>query len=371
MANSTSWLATRIFPARRSEAAALAASPVAASSKVSDASKNAKAYAVSAPAPSIGVASSTVKPLVRRIDHLIIRVDDRRYDELFSLLADTLRLPTPWPPTDHPTMRSGGVFVGNVDMEILYVPADHITEQAEFYGIVFESWPDDPAAELTRRGFAYLSSAYTQKEAGKPSTLLWMNYFLESFWPPNRWQKFLFGLKRLIPNSMWMRSSSDSGGNAGSVQWIFNQVYRQGIVFLVKYNPAWRDINAERRISKAQLEMRAGGVLGLIRVKEIAVGTTQLTESSALWRKLLRPAIEETGLCWQAGDGPALRVITAERDGLHHMVWEVASLEDARVALMALDLLGAVMPDEITLDPEKCFGLDIRLVEAPGGFSLG
>jgi hypothetical protein len=46
----------------------------------------------------------------------------------------------------------------------------------------------------------------------------------------------------------------------------------------------------------------------------------------------------------------------------------VASLENARAALAALDLLGSVMPDEITLDPAKCFGLDIRLVEAPGGF---
>ena len=347
------------------------ASLLASSSKVGNANRNAKAYALSAPARAIGITSAAVQPLVRRIDHLIIRVDDRRYDELYSLLADTLRLPTPWPPTEQLTLRSGGIFVGNVDLEILYSPANPMAEQAEFYGIVFESWQDDPAAELAQRGFAYLPSAYTQNEAGKPPTWLWMNYFLESFWPRNAWQKFLFGLKRVIPDSMWMRSASDSGGRAGLVQWIFNQVYRQGIVFLVKYNPAWRDINAERRISKAQLEMRSGGVLGLLRVKEIAVGTTQLTESSALWRKLLRPAVEETGLCWQAGDGPALRVITAERDGLHHMVWEVASLEDARVALMALDLLGAVMPDEITLDPEKCFGLDIRLVEAPGGFSLG
>jgi hypothetical protein len=115
--------------------------------------------------------------------------------------------------------------------------------------------------------------------------------------------------------------------------------------------------------------MRAGGILGLIRVKEVVVGTTQLTQSSGLWRTLLRPAIEETGLCWQAGDGPALRVITAEQDGIHHMVWEVVSLADAQEALATLDLLGLVMTDEITLDPLKCFGLDIRLVEAPGGFS--
>jgi hypothetical protein len=53
------------------------------------------------------------------------------------------------------------------------------------------------------------------------------------------------------------------------------------------------------------------------------------------------------------------------------MVWEVASLADAQEALAALNLLGAVMTDEITIDPAKCFGLDIRLVEAPGGFVNG
>ena len=306
-------------------------------------------------------------PLVRRIDHLILRIDDSRYDEFYALFADTLRLPTPWPPTEHPAMRSGGIFAGNVDFEILYVPADHITDQAELYGIVLEAWDESPSP-LAQRGFAYLPTAYTQREAGKPPKLLWTNYFLESFWQSNGWQKFLFALKSLISDALWMRRASTSSGSVKSVQWIFNRVYRQGIVFLVKYNPTWRDIDAERRISKAQLEMRAGGLLGLIRVKEVAVGTTQLTHSSALWRKLLRPALEETGLCWQVGDGPALRVITAERDGIHHMVWEVASLADAHAALTALDLLGSVMPDEITLDPAKCFGLDIRLVEAPGGF---
>jgi hypothetical protein len=317
-----------------------------------------------------GFAAQKEPPLVRRIDHLIIRVDDSDYDDLYSLFADTLRLPTPWPPTEHPVMRSGGIFAGNVDFEIVYMPADSVLGDAELYGIVLEA-QGDCAAELERRGFAYLPVTYTREETGKPPLLLWTNCLLESFWQSNPWQKLLFGLRKLTPDLFWQRAASLSSGKAQFIQWLFNQVYRQGIISLVKYNPAWRDIDAERRISKAQLEMRSGGALGLIRVKEIAVGTTQLTESSALWRKLLRPAVEETGLCWQVGDGPALRVITAERDGIHHMVWEVVSLADAQEALAALDLLGAVMTDEITIDPVKCFGLDIRLVEAPGGFVNG
>lgn len=314
--------------------------------------------------------------MVRRIDHVIIRVDDSRYDEFYALFADTLRLPTPWAPTEHPTMRSGGIFAGNVDLEVLYVPSDRLAEQtvgqAQFYGVVLEAWTEntkDSAEGLAKRGIPYLPVEYTSREVGKPRKLLWVNYFLESFWQSNYWLGLLFGMKKLLSDSMWLRWVNGFGENAKSTEWMFNQVYPDGVVFLVKYNPAWREIDAERRISKAHLEMRAGGVLGLIRVKEVVIGTTQLTHSSALWRKLLRPAIEETGLCWQVGDGPALRVITAEKDGIHHMVWEVASLSDAREALETLDLLGSVMADEITLDPEKCFGLDIRLVEAPGAFT--
>ncbi len=316
------------------------------------------------------VIPNSTTPVVRRIDHLIIRIDENQYDELYAFFADTLRLPTPWPPTEHPTMRSGGIFAGNVDLEILYVPTDPVIHQAQLYGVVLEAWGENSDA-LATRGFSYLPTAYTHKEMGKPPTLLRMNYFLESFWQRNAWQTLLFGLKKLIPDSLWLKGSSRSQGNPEPFRWIFNKVYHQGIVFLVRFNPAWRDIDAVRRIGKTQLEMRSGGTLGLIRVKEVAVGTTQLTQSSARWRKLLRPAVEETGLCWQVGDGPSLRVITAERDGIHHMVWEVASLADAQAALASLGLLGSVMPDEVTLDPAKCFGLDIRLVEAPGGFSSG
>lgn len=312
-------------------------------------------------------------PVVRRIDHIIIRIDDSQYEEFYSFLADTLRLPTPWPPTEHPAMRSGGIFAGNVDFEILYVPSESAADpdeadRAKLYGIVWEAW-EESTAELMQRGLSYLPTPYFQHERGKPPKLLWMNYFFESFVGSNGWQKLIFGMKKLIPDKLWIQSATRSSGNAKAVQWMFNQVFKDGIVFMVKYNPAWRNIDAERRISLAQLEMRAGGVLGLIRVKEIAVGTTQLMQSSARWRKLLYPAIEETGLCWQAGDGPALRVITAENDGIHHMVWEVVSLAEARETLSKLDLLGLDTPDEITLDPAKCFGLDIRLVEAPGAFT--
>jgi hypothetical protein len=190
-----------------------------------------------------------------------------------------------------------------------------------------------------------------------------MNSFLGPFLGATPWMRTLFGLKRLIPDSFWVRRANGST-NRRAVQFMFNEVYRNGAVFIVKYNPAWRDINAERRISATQLAARQGGTLGLVRVREVVVGTTQLTTSSSLWRTLLRPAVEETALCWQVGDGPALRVIAADHDGLHHLVLEVESLDKAREVLAELALLGQDLGDELLIDPARCFGLDIRLVEA-------
>jgi hypothetical protein len=305
--------------------------------------------------------SLTETPAVRRIDHIIIRVDDALYDEFYALFADTLRLPTPWPPTEHPTMRSGGIFAGNVDFEVLYIPAGAQRDRAQLYGIAFEAWGQD-ASVLINRGIDYLPSPYLREEPGKPPVMLWMNYFFGPLLGSNSWLKTLFALKKLIPDTLWMRSAARRGGSTRAVEFMFNEVYRSGMAFMVKYNPAWRNVNAERRISAAQLAARQGGVLGLRRVKEVVVGSTQLTASSSRWRALLRPAPEETALCWQVGDGPALRVIAADHDGLHHMVWEVHSLDEARDALEELGMLGVVMQDEITIHPDTVFGLDIRLV---------
>jgi hypothetical protein len=196
-----------------------------------------------------------------------------------------------------------------------------------------------------------------------------MNYMLDLLGPGNGWQKFFFGLKRFVPDGVWPQNLL--GGRDHSVAWLFNHLYPQGVVAVAEHDPHGRDLEAERRISTAQLEARAGGLLGLIRIKEVAIGTTQLAESGARWRDLLHPAIEETVFCWQVGDGPALRLIAAERDELHHMVWEVASLPYARAALAARGLLGTTRPDELTIDAASCFGVDIRLVEAPGGFVGG
>jgi hypothetical protein len=303
-------------------------------------------------------------PIVRRIDHIMIRVPDPAYDRLHALLTGILELPTPWPVTHHPAFKSGGVFAGNVDLELLRVATDPPGEQASLYGVVFEAWSEH-TGELAARGIPYLLSPYVSAEAGKAPTTLWTNVFFSGLLGSNTRMKALFAARRLAPDWLWSRlSPKNSADDVNGVEFMFNRVYGNGIVFMVSYNPAWRNVDAERRANRAELRQRAGGALGLVRVQEVGIGTTNLTSSAIAWRSLLRPALEVDAMCWQPGDGPAVRIVAADQDAIRYLIWEVESLDRAQAALEELELLGAVFDNQITINPELIFGLDIRLVDS-------
>lgn len=91
-------------------------------------------------------------PIVECVDHLMIRVVDSVYEQLFSLLTETLQLPITWPINDAtPGFKTGGVFAGNINLEIFQSGTQQRLlspepSQAQFYGIVFE--PYDLAAAV-------------------------------------------------------------------------------------------------------------------------------------------------------------------------------------------------------------------------------
>lgn len=313
------------------------------------------------PRPSV----SPDTPVVRRVDHVILRVDAASYDRVYRLFSTTLHLPTPWPITQHPAFRSGGIFAGNVDFEILYVPSRPALRGVQLYGLAFETQMQD-FARLTTRGIPYIATPYMQQEADQTEpALLWTNVFLRDFLGSTPWMKTMFALRNLTPDNVWLAAiSRGSAKKASGAEFLFNQIYRHGIVFLVKYNPGWRAVDAERRRSVADFIGRGGGTLGLVSVKEVVIGVTNLSVAVQRWGNLLRPAQELSTSAWQVGDGPAVRLIAARTDALHHLVWEVESLAAAWEVLQDLRLLGEVHDDEITLDKAALGGLDIRLVEA-------
>lgn len=314
------------------------------------------------------------QPVVRRVDHVIIRVDDPYYDQLYALLSETFQLPTPWPINEQPGFKSGGIFAGNVDFEILRVApngadAQAASPEAEIYGVVFEAYSAfadyrDDLGELAERGVPYIPTPYVVDSDGGQTDTWWVNIFLGRLLGSNRWMDLFFLYKRLIPDSLWLRlASSGFGNNQAGARFLFDKVYANGIVFLVKYNPTWRDIDAERDDNARQLRSREGGPLGVTRVKSIEVGLRDFAALRTRWQALLAPhtAVDES--TWQVGDGPAIRLVPDSRNKIRSMVWQVGSLERAEAFLRSQGMFGGANDGEIVVDPAALFGLDIRLVE--------
>lgn len=313
---------------------------------------------------------TTTKPLVKQVDHLMIRVDDASSHRLFSLLSDTLQFPVAWPLASYSSFKSGGIFAGNVNLEFLTVGSQLVGPprppgSAYLYGCAFEPYPlSESFQELARRAIPHLPPIpYLQKNvAGQPVTV-WTNVLLGDLLGSNAWMKAAFGLGKLLPAQLLTRASSNTAASTRSATILFDHVYRDGMMFLCEYNQEIHDVEQARAAAHATLRSRQGGPLGLEAIQEIVIGVRNLAVVEPRWQKLLAPTAPSGEALWQLGKGPAIRLIQRERNGLQALVWKVTSLAQAKQVLSEKGLLGTVLPQQITLAPSKVQGLDIRLVE--------
>ena len=85
-------------------------------------------------------ASGQTTNIVRQVDHILIASSGAK--ELFSLLSDTFQFPVAWPMSDYGNFASGGVAVGNVNLEVLKDPASAASaERSRFTGFALEPEP--------------------------------------------------------------------------------------------------------------------------------------------------------------------------------------------------------------------------------------
>ena len=313
---------------------------------------------------------TTAKPLVKQVDHILIRVDDASSHQLFSLLSDTLQFPVVWPLTSFSSFKSGGIFAGNVDLEFLTVGSQlvgpsHPPSSAHLYGCAFEPYPlTESFQELARRAIPHLPAIpYLQQNAAGQLVTVWTNVLLGNLLGSNAWMKAAFGLGKLLPAQLLTRASSNTAASTRSAPILFDHVYRDGMIFLCEFNTAFRDMEQARAAAHATLRSRQGGPLGFEAIQEIIVGVRDLAVVEPRWQKLLAPTAPSGEALWQLGKGPAIRLIQHERNGLQALVWKVTSLAQAKQVLSEKGLLGKVAEQQITLAPSKVQGLDIRLVE--------
>ena len=259
--------------------------------------------------------------IVRQIDHILIVSSEAK--ELFLLLSDTFQFPVAWPMTDYGGFASGGVAVGNVNLEIIAdsEPAAG-TVKSRWTGFALEPEPlRISLAELDARGIRHGAPApFRSRQPDGSFTTRWTTVGLPDV-------------------------SSDA------VE-----------VFLCEFDD---DLPARRRRLLEQLRSRDGGPLSVHSIEEIVYGVRDLKRMQEHWQKLLNPLQPSTQGVWPVGAGPAIRVVQAEKDGIRGLVGNVKSLPQAQRFLKAHGLLGTERSAELTVAGSQLQGLNVTLVEQP------
>jgi hypothetical protein len=257
--------------------------------------------------------------IVRQVDHILIVSSEAK--ELFSLLSGTFQLPVAWPMSDYGGFASGGIAVGNVNLEIIKdsEPAAGV-EKSRWSGFALEPEPlRISLAEMDAQGIRH--GAPTPFRSMQPDG---------SF--TTRWTTVA------LPDV----SSDDVE------------------IFLCQFGD---DLPARRLRTLEQLRSGDGGPLSVHSIKEIVYGASDVKRMQLHWQKLLHPRQESSPGVWQVGAGPALRLIQADKDGIQGLVVNVKSIEKARRFLKEHGLLGAERPGALMVAGSQFEGLNVTLVE--------
>ena len=263
---------------------------------------------------------------IRQIDHIMIRTGTPQ--ELYAFFTETLELPVAWPITSpRAGVVTGGVGFGNVNVEAIQFPGQ-TDSRPRLVGLAFEpSGLEESLSELNRRGIT----------AGERHPLTAVG--------PD-------GAKKTLWTNVTLRQFSDADSPANATLHIF----------LSEYSPSYVDVEERRSRLRKQLSERSGGPLGVVDVKEVVIGATDLEMTRRLWQTLLDPTRSTTANTWPVGNGPAIRLVSASEDRIQTIIIRVGSLDRAKTFLREKQLLGAESDGQAAIDPSKVGGLDIRLV---------
>lgn len=252
---------------------------------------------------------NAMTPVVKQIDHLMIEAEEPSF--LFRCFSQTLGMTVAWPLEDFGALVSGGICVGNVNLEFIRFKGERFGKpppalasgEARFSGIAFEPHGSLAAAlaVLGQRGVAH--------EAPKP-TPHWTDA----------------GFEGLLD--------------------------APGVTFLVEYH---FDFRGWRRSLREDLESKHGGRLGVREARELRIEVTEPAGAEPRWSSLLGT--------WSFEGGPGLRLVEGRANAIRELVLRVASLKQAREELGRLGMLGEGSARHVSFLPSALQGLSIRLEE--------
>gem|GEM_PF-574269 len=270
-------------------------------------------------------------PLLRGVDHFFAYSSEP--ETLFKFFRDTLGLPQVWDFKNFGDFASGGVWMGNVEFEVVtWKPPPGDKPPTEFKGIAFEpvGYTDDLVKELDRRAIKH----------GKPET---------TFVKDNE------GRERVG----WINTGIDGPGG----------IPPSNVFIFVYDSTSKEEEGARNERSNTALRESQGGPLGIVRVKELAIGVADLKAATVKWRMLLDRPDQQAGNLYRFNLGPDIRLFAGQTDGFKSIVLQVRSLQKAKEFLAGENLLKKSSDNTVAIDPSAIGGLSISLEQikvAPG-----
>ena len=261
--------------------------------------------------------------LVKGVDHFFAYSSEP--EPLFKFFRDTLGLPQAWDFKSYGDFASGGVWMGNVQFEVVtWKPPASEKPPTEFKGIAFEPSGYTPSLieELDRRAIKH----------DKPEPTLMKD---------KEGREFVG----------WINTGLDGPGG----------IPPENMSIFVYDSTSKEDKAAQVEKSIAALQKTQGGPLGVVAVKELAIGVVDLKTAKAKWQKLLDRPDQRSGNLYRFSYGPSVRLFAAPTDGFKRIVLQVRSLRKAREFLAQRKLLKKSGDNKVYIDPVAIGGLEIIL----------
>ena len=262
-------------------------------------------------------------PLLKGVDHFFAYSSEP--EPLFKFFRDSLGLPQVWDFKNFGDFASGGVWMGNVEFEVVtWKPPSGEKLPTEFKGIAFEpvGYTDDLIKELDRRAIKH----------GKPETTL---------------VKDNEGRERVG----WINTGLDGPGG----------IPPSNVSIFVYDSTSKEKKTARNERSNNALQTSQGGPLGVVRVKELAIGVSDLKAAAVKWQMLMDRPGQQFGDIYRFSLGPDIRLFAAPADGFKSIVLQVRSLQKAKEFLASRNLLKKSSDNTVAIDPSAVGGLSITL----------
>jgi hypothetical protein len=313
----------------------------------------------------------TAETIVKCVDHLTVRALAAR--PLFNALVNDLGLPQAWPLTTNPFYTSGGVSLGNINLEVMEAQA----HPARLYGIAFELTPfEESLPILDERRIPHTPPLpfYVLDDQGWQVTA-WTTVFLGGLFHDGPLASMFFALSRRAAPDTWERGTLPTSFNRRFGQpFVFDRVFHTGMVQAVAYNPVWRAANIQQvqaipvtgaAGSHAPGDVPVSAGLEVLRVFELSVSTRSPERAMRRWDMLLRPHPRLAAGTWLLPEGLHLHLLKTKNgpEGLRRIILQVASLNRAAHFLHRRGMLGEEKNGMIRILSDKLQGLDIRLVQ--------